>query len=186
MDGLGPPGTVAQSRQLGRAAVLAMLRVAARCPGAVLDSTWFGYALPLARSLPGRLAEVHCTVPRDLAQARYRARSAGRHACHLDAERTDTELWAEPVRELGLGPVITVDTSGPVDIPELVARLSAACLRGRRCGPGLRPFGDEILAGARLDGAFLAEHPECFLGGGAADVVVAGQPVEAGNLLSGL
>ena len=39
MDGLGPPGMVAQSRQLGRAAVLAMLRVAARCPGAVLDST---------------------------------------------------------------------------------------------------------------------------------------------------
>jgi predicted kinase len=126
MDGLGPRATVAQSRRLGRAAVLAMLRVAARCPGAVLDSTWFGYALPLARSLPGRLAEVHCTVPRDLARARYRARSAGRHAGHLDADRTDTELWAEPVRELGLGPVITVDTSGHVDIPGLVARLSAA------------------------------------------------------------
>jgi predicted kinase len=125
MDGLGPPATVAQSRRLGRAAVLAMLRVAARCPGAVLDSTWFGYALPLARSLPGRLAEVHCTVPRDLARARYRARSAGRHAGHLDADRTDTELWGEPVPELGLGPVITVDTSGHLDIPALVARLSA-------------------------------------------------------------
>ena len=66
-----------------------------------------GYALPLARSLPGRLAEVHCTVPRDLARARYRARAAGRHAGHLDADRTDTELWGEPVRPLGVGPVIT-------------------------------------------------------------------------------
>ena len=54
MDGVGRPETVAQSRQLGRAAVLAMLRVAARCPGAVLDSTWFGYALPLAPGLKKR------------------------------------------------------------------------------------------------------------------------------------
>ena len=123
MDGLGAPETVAESRQMGRAAVLAMLRVAARCPGAVLDSTWFDYALPLARSLPGRLAEAHCTVPRELARARYQARAAGRHAGHLDAERTDAELWGEPVRELGLGPVITVDTSAPVDIPQLAASL---------------------------------------------------------------
>jgi predicted kinase len=75
MDGLGRPDTVEASRRLGRAAVLAMLRVARRCPGAVLDSTWFGYALRPARALPGRLVEVHCTVPLELARARYRARS---------------------------------------------------------------------------------------------------------------
>src|SRR6202044_1104907 len=33
MDGLGRRETVAESRQLGQAAVLTMLRVAARCPG---------------------------------------------------------------------------------------------------------------------------------------------------------
>ena len=77
MDGLGRPETVAESRQLGRAAVLAMLRVAAHCPGAVLDSTWFGYALPLARSLPGRLAQVHCTVPLDVARTRYQPARPG-------------------------------------------------------------------------------------------------------------
>jgi hypothetical protein len=53
-DGLGYPATVAQSRRLGRAAVLALLRVAQRCPGAVLDSTWFEYADSLVRQLPGR------------------------------------------------------------------------------------------------------------------------------------
>jgi predicted kinase len=74
MDALGRPETVAGSQQLGRAAVLALLRVAARCPGAVLDSTWFDYALPLTRALPGRLAEVHCVLPRDVAKARYQAR----------------------------------------------------------------------------------------------------------------
>lgn len=135
MDGLGLPETVTQSRRLGRAAVLALLRVAARCPGAVLDSTWFDYALPLARGLPGRLVQVHCSVPLDLARARYQARSAGRHAGHLDSDRSEAELWGEPVRPLGLGPVAPVDTSGPVDIPRLAARLSSLLAAG--------PEGDE-------------------------------------------
>jgi hypothetical protein len=54
MDALGDPRTVADSQRLGQAAVLAMLRVARTCPGAVMDSTWFDYALPLARVLPGQ------------------------------------------------------------------------------------------------------------------------------------
>lgn len=101
MDGLGRPETVVQSRRLGQAAVLALLRVATRCPGAVLDSTWFGYALPLARSLPGRLVEVHCTVPQDVAQARYRARTAGRHTGHLDADRPSGSRGGAVLRARG-------------------------------------------------------------------------------------
>jgi predicted kinase len=125
MDGLGRPRTVADSRRLGRAAVLAMLRVARGCPGAVLDSTWFDYALPLARALPGQLAEVHCVLPLELAKARYLARSGTRHAGHLDAARTDAELWGDPPpRSLGLGPAVTVDTSGPVDIARLADTLA--------------------------------------------------------------
>ena len=124
MDGLGRPGTVAESQRLGRAAVLAMLRVASRCPGAVLDSTWFDYALPLVRRLPGPLVEVHCVVPLDVAKARYRARTRQRHAGHLDAARSDTELWGEPSRAPGLGPVVDVDTSGPVDVPRVAVRLA--------------------------------------------------------------
>ena len=124
MEGLGLPDTVAASQRLGKAAVLAMLRAARTCPGAVLDSTWFDYALPLARALPGRLIEVHCTVPLDLARDRYRARAGHRHAGHLDDARSDQELWGEPSRPLGLGPVIVVDTSGPVDIAELIAAMA--------------------------------------------------------------
>ena len=123
MEGLGQPETVAASRRLGKAAVLVILRAARTCPGAVLDSTWFDYALPLARALPGRLIEVHCTVPLDVAMARYRARAGHRHPGHLDDARGDQELWAEPPRPLGLGPVVTVDTSGPVDIAGLAATL---------------------------------------------------------------
>jgi predicted kinase len=121
VDGLGQPETVADSRRLGKAAVLVMLRVARGCPGAVLDSTWFDYALPLVRALPGPLIEVHCTVPVDLAKARYRARVGQRHAGHLDDARSEQELWGEPSRPLGLGPVVAADTSGPLDVGALAA-----------------------------------------------------------------
>ena len=124
MEGLGRPETVADSRRLGKAAVLAMLRAARTCPGAVLDSTWFDYALPLARALPGRLIEVRCTVPLDLAMARYRARAGHRHAGHLDDARGDDELWGEPSRPTGLGPVVVADTSGPVDVAALAATIA--------------------------------------------------------------
>jgi predicted kinase len=126
MDGLGRPGTVADSRRLGKAAVLAMLRVARHCPGAVLDSTWYDYALPLASALPGQLAEVHCVLPRSVARSRYLARAAGRHPGHLDTARNDTELWGAPSRPPGLGPVIPVDTTGPVDTAHLAAALAQA------------------------------------------------------------
>ena len=123
MDALGRPKTVADSQRLGRAAVLAMLRVASRCPGAVMDSTWFDYAFPLARALPGQLVEVHCTVPRDVARARYQERAGRRHAGHLDEMRSDQELWGESPPSPGLGPVIQVDTSGEVDISQLAEKL---------------------------------------------------------------
>jgi predicted kinase len=123
MEGLGRPETVAASRRLGQAAVLAMLRAARGCPGAVLDSTWFDYALPLARTLPGRLIEVHCAVPLELAKARYRARAGHRDPGHLDEARSDQELWGEPSRPPGLGPVVVVDTSGPVDTAGLAATM---------------------------------------------------------------
>jgi predicted kinase len=125
-DALGRPADVPASQRLGRAAVLAMLRVAARCPGAVLDSTWFDYTRPLVTALPGRLVEVRTVVSRELARERYRARAAGRHPGHLDAERTEAELWGAPVPPLGVGPLLEVDTSGPVDVPALAARVRSA------------------------------------------------------------
>ena len=124
MEGLGRPETVAASQRLGQAAVLVMLRAARGCPGAVLDSTWFDYALPLARTLPGRLIEVHCTVPLELARTRYRARAGHRAPGHLDEARSDQELWGEPSRPPGLGPVVGVDTSGPVDVAGLAATMA--------------------------------------------------------------
>jgi predicted kinase len=126
MDGLGPPESVAQSRRLGRAAVLAMLRVARTCQGAVLDSTWFDYTLPLVRALPGTVVEIRCVVPIELARARYRGRSVVRHPGHLDTARDEEELWGEHHRPLGVGPVLEVHTGGPVDVLELARRVRSA------------------------------------------------------------
>jgi predicted kinase len=123
-EALGVPSTVVESRWLGKAAVLAMLRVAARCDGAVLDSTWFEYTRPGVLRLPGRVVEVCCVLPLGVARARYRART--RNATHRDLERDDAELWGTPFTPLGIGPRVDVDTSGPVDVPALAAVITAA------------------------------------------------------------
>jgi predicted kinase len=67
--------------------------------------------------MDGRLVEVHCIVPVEVARSRYRARTGQRHAGHLDQARTEDELWGTPPRPLGLGPVLNIDTCGQLDIP---------------------------------------------------------------------
>ncbi|MGW4211891.1 AAA family ATPase [Lentzea sp. NPDC004789] len=125
-DALGRPGTVSESQRLGRAAVLAVLRIAQRCPGAVVDSTWFDYTRPLVAALPGPVVELRCVVPLEVARSRYYVRAAGRHEGHLDLERAEAELWGEPVRPLGAGPLVEVDTTGPVDLSAIAAELRRA------------------------------------------------------------
>jgi predicted kinase len=133
MDVLGYPASVEESRTLGRAAVMAMLNVAASSQaGAVLDSTFFPYAFAQLRSLPGPLVEVHCSCPREVAVARYTSRSRSRHAGHLDADRQPEELWNEHnTRPTGIAPVIVVDTTAPVDVGAVVYRIEElACSEG--------------------------------------------------------
>jgi hypothetical protein len=126
MGVLGPPASVEESRRLGRAAVMSMLALARSAPGAVLDSTFYPYTVPHLERLPGTVIEVRCRCPRELAQARYRARSETRHAGHLDDERPPAELWNEHHLEpLGLGPLIEVDTTLPVDVKPLAERIRA-------------------------------------------------------------
>ena len=117
MDAFGAPDSVQRSLVLGRASVLAVLRAARGCPAAVIDSTWFDYTPPLVGELPGRKVEVRCVVPKAVARERYRKRV--RDPRYLDDARDEAELWKEPVAPLGVGPLVEVDTSEPVDIPRL-------------------------------------------------------------------
>lgn len=118
---LGAPTSVADSRRLGEAAVRLLLRLARDCPGAVIDSTWYGYTRPLVAQLSGRVVEVRCVVSRETARARYAARRRG--AGHLDHLRTEAELWGEPVTPLGVGQLIEIDTEGPVNVESIAAMI---------------------------------------------------------------
>lgn len=131
MDVLGYPASVEDSRVLGRAAVMAMLSVAASSTGgAVLDSTFFPYAFAQLQALPAPLVEVHCRCPREVAVARYTARSATRHAGHLDADRQPAELWNEQnTRPTGIAPAIVVDTTIPVDVVAVVGQINELARR---------------------------------------------------------
>lgn len=126
MATLGAPD-VATSRQLGGAAVRAMLAVAAASPiGAVIESNLRrSVAVDDLRALPGSLVEVFCRCPRKVAVERFAVRAGTRAAGHFDADRLPEELWNDEVSEPVAGgwPLIEVDTTEPVDVDELVAAI---------------------------------------------------------------
>ena len=76
-----------------------------------------GFVLVGGRPGSGPVVEVRCHVPLAVAQDRYRRRS--RDVRHLDAVRAESELWGGDVAPLGLGLVLDVDTSGPVDVRQV-------------------------------------------------------------------
>ena len=128
MDAVGAPSTIDESRDLGRAAVFAVLRVAQGCQGAVIDSTWYPYSARLVRDLRGPLVEVRCRVSLELARKRYQQRV--RDERHLDRLRTEEELWGAEVAPLGVGPLVEVDTTVPVDIAHVAEAVRSALADG--------------------------------------------------------
>ena len=123
MSVLGAPN-VETSRQLGRAAVQAMLAVAADSPiGAVIESNFYrSVAAADLASLPGPVVEVFCRCQADVAWKRYRSRAGTRHAGHFDDDRTRDKLWNDEVAEpvAGPWPLLEVDTNVPVDVAAVV------------------------------------------------------------------
>jgi hypothetical protein len=122
-----PVADVEASRQLGRAAVRAMLAVAAASPvGAVLESNFYrSVAVDDLRALPGPVVEVFCRCDRDVAALRGRTRAGTRHAGHFDQARTADELWNDEISQPVAGgwPVVEVDTNRPVDLPGVADRI---------------------------------------------------------------
>lgn len=119
-----PVPDVKSSRQIGRAAVAAMLAVTAESPvGAVVESNFYrSLATEALSALPGVVIEVFCRCDQATAAERYRARVGTRHAGHFDAVRTIEELWNDEVAEPVAGgwPVLEVDTNHSVDIDAVV------------------------------------------------------------------
>jgi hypothetical protein len=71
------------------------------------------------RGLGGQTVEVHCACPAEVAHARYNARS--RHEVHQGTlPLSAMDKYDRPV---GIGPLITVDTTGPVDVAAVAAEV---------------------------------------------------------------
>ena len=76
-------------------------------------------ALGQLRGLGDRTVEVHCACPAAVAHARYNAQS--RHEVHRKTlPLSEIDKYDRPV---GVGPLITVDTTRPVDVAAIAAEV---------------------------------------------------------------
>lgn len=120
-----PVPDVDASRQIGRAAVRAMLALAANSPpGAVIESNFYrSVARDDLLALPGRVIEIFCRCDAATAADRYRTRAGTRHAGHFDSVRTSEELWNDEVSEPVAGgwPLLEVNTNERVDVGAVLA-----------------------------------------------------------------
>lgn len=116
------------SRRLGAASMELLWALASDAPAVVLEANfrpWLEYQRDRIRALGGQVVEVYCQCPAGLAASRFAERAIrDRHPVHVDTSVTLAEL-AEFDRPVGIGELITVDTTAPVDIPALAAQVRA-------------------------------------------------------------
>jgi predicted kinase len=147
-DALGLDADLAWSRRLGAATMELLWALAADTPAAVLEANfWSDHPLngERVRALGARTVEVHCSCPIEECLRRYEARATSRHPVHvLDrelglaaghaaaggatapavpvlADEPLAETFARSAQPMRLGPVVTVDTTQPVDVAALAA-----------------------------------------------------------------
>jgi predicted kinase len=128
MDALGVTD-IATSRRLGAAAIETLLALARANGRGVLESNWrASVSRDELRTLPGQCVEVFCQCDGAISRERYAHRASERHPGHFDDVRAvDDGLWlgdaSHPVS--GGWPVVTVDTSLPVNLDAVCAAVSA-------------------------------------------------------------
>lgn len=118
------------SNALGGASMELIWTLAALSPAVVLEANFrpkSAYERRMLRGLGGALVEVYCRCPPQEASRRYSARSVigARHPIHTLRD-LPADLLAEYDGPVGLGRVIEVDTTGPVDVVTLAAAVRAA------------------------------------------------------------
>ena len=123
-DALGAPGPdLAWSRRLGGAAMELLWTLAGHAPAVVLEANFrprSAYERGRLTALGGRPVEVHCACPAEIAVARYNSRVT--HPVHVITSLPQAAM-AEYDRPVGIGDLVAVDTTVPVDVPAVAARV---------------------------------------------------------------
>jgi predicted kinase len=121
---LGPPDLDrARSRELGAASMELLWALAARSPQVLIEANFrphSEYERTRLTALGGAQVEVHCACPPELAVARYNTRP--RHPVHVQMT-IPPDYLAEWDRPMGVGTLVTVDTTTPVDVATLAAQI---------------------------------------------------------------
>jgi len=128
-----PPGDLEWSRRLGAAAMEVMWALAADSRRAILEANFrphSDYERAKLSGLSARMVEVYCSCPPDVAQERYarRATRSAHHPAHV-SPTLDPVLLAEFDQPIGLGRVIHVDTTLPVDVEGLAGAIAVELAR---------------------------------------------------------
>jgi predicted kinase len=119
-DALGaPPSSLIWSQRLGAAAMELLWTLAAAAPSVLVEANFRPHD-PRQRArlaaLDAHPVEVYCRCPPGLAARRYDERAARCHPVHV-VTTLPPRIRAEYDAPVRVGPVITVDTTTPVDIP---------------------------------------------------------------------
>jgi predicted kinase len=118
------------SRRLSMAAMETLLALAPHCPQVVLEANFrprSEYERGRLASLPGKIVEVYCHISPEEASRRFAERAARErhHPAHA-LKAMSPERMAEYDGPVGLGALIEVDTSRPVENAVLADRIQAA------------------------------------------------------------
>ncbi len=124
------PDDLVQSRKFSGAAIEVMLALAAQCPQVVLEANFHPHNArerERIKNLGGNIVEVYCSCPPDELARRYadRAASTRHHPAHA-LKSLSPEMLSEYDGPVGIGTVITIDTTRPVNTEDLVRRIQAA------------------------------------------------------------
>jgi predicted kinase len=113
-------GDVEWSRRLGAAAMEILMLTAREVTSVIIECNFNPNYASRITDLARPVIEVFCRVSPDVATRRFASRI--RHEGHRDAERLrEVESWIASARPLGLGPVLEVDTSAPLDRHDVCA-----------------------------------------------------------------
>jgi hypothetical protein len=112
------------SQRLSAASFELLWTLAARAGDMVIEANFHPhseYELGKLRGLGDRVVEVYCACPAEVAVARYIARR--RHEVHWLTTATLAAAMDKYDRPVGVGPLITVDTTVPVDVASVAAEV---------------------------------------------------------------